>query len=127
MMTLEIPYPETPEGRKAWAKEYSLNAYWSGKHYQQRRKDADYWHQLTLVALLRAERVERFTEPVIITFYWDDNLDIDNHAAIAKMIVDALKKRVIKDDNKKHFIGVEHYFNAGTGKILVKIRKGNEK
>jgi len=52
-----------------------------------------------------------FKKPFVITFYWDDRLDIDNHAYIGKMIVDALKGWVITDDNKRRFKGVSHWYH----------------
>lgn len=75
-------------------------------------KDAKDWHILTTVAMNRAKvRTTPFDKPVIITFYWNDKLDVDNHAAIGKCITDALKKRVIVNDNRKWLKGVEHYFH----------------
>lgn len=41
MIRFTIPYPSTREGMTAWSKRYSLNAYWSGKHYKARSLDAD--------------------------------------------------------------------------------------
>ena len=43
-IVFEIPYPPTKAGRTAWSKLYGLNAYWTGKHWSQRKKDAEYWH-----------------------------------------------------------------------------------
>lgn len=107
-----IPYPATKNGRKFWAAEYGLNAYYSGKHWSQRKQDAQYWHMLTRAAMDRS-KVQRkpFENPVIISFCWNDNLDLSNHAAMAKMIEDAMKGRVIKDDNRRHVQGIEHYFH----------------
>ena len=63
-----------------------------------------------------------FERPAIVTFLWDDGLDIDNHAAIAKCITDALKKRVLQNDNRRWLAGVEHYFHD-KGYIEVIIRE----
>lgn len=107
-----IQYPPTKHGRKFWAKEYGLNAYYSGKHWNQRQQDAQYWHMLTRAAMDRHKVPKNtFERPVIISFYWNDNLDCSNHAAMGKMIEDALKGRVIKDDNRQHVQGIEHYFH----------------
>lgn len=110
--TFLIPYPPTPAGKKAWNKRYGLNAYWAGKHWAQRKQDADYWHRLTL-AEMNKQKVRRhpFGNPVVITFYWNDNLDCSNHAAIAKMIEDAMRGRVIENDNRRWVKGIEHYFH----------------
>ena len=86
-ITFNIPYPPTKKGKSAFCRRFGLNAYYSGKHWAQRKKDADELHALTLVALKQA-RVRRgmVRGPVSITFAWDDGLDIDNHAAIAKAV-----------------------------------------
>lgn len=111
-MKFIIPYPNTKEGRKHWAKEYGLNAIYAGKHWAKRKKDSEFWHYLVTVELKR-QGVERklFKSPVKITFYWHDNLDIDNHAYMGKMIADALKGYLIQDDNKKHYTQVTHKFH----------------
>ena len=81
-IVFEIPYPPTKAGRTAWSKLYGLNAYWAGKHWSQRKKDAEYWHYLVRAELRRQGVKPRvFKHPVYITFYHNDGLDIDNHAA----------------------------------------------
>ena len=60
--------------------------------------------------------------PVEVWFWWDDRLDIDNHALMGKMTVDALKGWLIEDDNKKYFAAVHHGF-WDEGKIGVEIRE----
>lgn len=55
-----------------------------------------------------------------VRFSWDDGLDIDNHAAIGKMIVDALKGYLLVDDNPNWFRRVSHEFWSG-GAIRVDI------
>ena len=47
----------------------------------------------------------------MITFKWNDRLDIDNHAVMGKMIVDALKGRLIEDDSRRWLKGIAHYFH----------------
>ena len=109
-----IPYPRNRAGRLQWTKEYGLNAYWSGKHWAKRKADADYWHRLVEYEMNRQKVTrEPFEVPVVITFFWDDDLDCSNHAAIAKMIEDSMKGRVLKDDSRKWVVGIEHYFGAG--------------
>ena len=118
-----IPYPPTKAGKTAWARQYGLNSYWAGKHWSQRKKDADYWHALVRSELRRQGVKPRLAKgPVQVTFYHDDRLDVDNHAAIGKLVVDALKGVLIADDDRKHFIGVHHLFWEGEG-ILVKIEE----
>lgn len=106
-----IPYPASAAERKKWNKQYGVNAYYGGKPWQERKRDADFWHLLT-VSHMNAQDVRRipFKRPVVITFRWNDRLDIDNHAIIAKMVLDAMKGRVIEDDTRKYVKGVCHYF-----------------
>ena len=105
----DIPYPPTKKGKSAFCRRFGLNAYYSGKHWAQRKKDADELHALTLAALKQA-RVRRgmVRGPVSITFAWDDGLDIDNHAAIAKAVVDALKGYLLPDDDHRWYRQVIH-------------------
>lgn len=105
-MEIVIPYPKGPIGR------FSLNAYYGGKHPAVRRKDAEFWHQM-VKAQLYNQKIPKwiYTKPVKITFWWNDKLDIDNHAAMAKMIVDALKGWVIENDSKKYYACCEHRFH----------------
>lgn len=122
-MTFIIPYPKTKDGRKAWAKEYGLNAIYAGKHWSKRKKDSEFWHYLVL-SELRRQGIERnvFKKPVKITFYWNDNLDIDNHSYMGKMIADALKGYLIEDDRKKYYVEVTHKFHKNDY-ILVKVEE----
>lgn len=111
-----IPYPPTKKGKAAWNKRYSLNAYWAGKHYKQRAEDARTIHTLVVLALRQARiRKELIKAPVEIIFRWHDGLDCDNHAALGKMIVDALKGWVIKDDSPRWVRRVTHEFWTGDG------------
>lgn len=109
----DIPYPPTKKGKSAFCRRFGLNAYYSGKHWAQRKKDADELHALTLAALKQA-RVRRgmVRGPVSITFAWDDGLDIDNHAAIAKAVVDALKGYLLPDDDHRWYRQVIHMFDS---------------
>ena len=106
-----IAYPSDRAERKKWAKRYGLNAIYAGKHWAERKKDSDYWHWLVLSAL-NAQRIKKrpFQRPVRITFSWHDGMDVDNHAYMAKMIVDALKGRLLVDDSKRYFTEAVHRF-----------------
>lgn len=107
-----IPYPESKAKQKQWSKDYGMNAYYAGKHWSVRKRDAEYWHWLVRAAMedQNTRRVP-FKKPVIVIFHWNDRLDIDNHAVMGKMIVDAMKGRVIEDDNRRWVKGVCHYFH----------------
>ena len=118
-----IPYPKTDAGKKQWNKHYGLNAYYSGKHWSQRKRDSEYWHAITMSEMKsQGVRKKPFQNPVIITFYWNDKLDCSNHAVIGKMIEDSMKGRVIQDDSRKWVKGIENYFHDKEY-ILVSIRE----
>ena len=105
MIRFTIDYP------KAFAKEYGLNAYYAGLHWSVRKKRADAWHWMVRAALKsQGIRPRIFQKPVKITFWWDDRLDIDNHAIAAKCTVDALKGCLLADDSRRYVRAVEHRF-----------------
>ena len=111
-MIFEIAYPPTKAAKTAWNKRYGLNAYYSGKHYQARKRDAEELHWIARAAMKKARIKKEFVPwPVEIIFRWNDGLDIDNHAYMGKMIVDALKGRLIQDDTKKYVKSVTHEFH----------------
>jgi hypothetical protein len=120
MIKFIIPYPKTPEGMKDWAEKYGLNAIYSGKHWSKRKKDSEYWHQLVF-SELRRQGIEPILHkaPVEIRFFWNDGLDIDNHAYMGKMIVDSLKGYLIKNDTRKYLSGVLHRFHDKDRKSVV--------
>ena len=119
MIEFTIPYPPK------FAQKYGLNTYYAGVHWTTRQKRADAWH-LTVLLAMHDQHINRriFKRPVKITFYWDDRLDIDNHAVAAKMTVDALKGYLLEDDSKKHLKAVEHRFWNG-GMIKIEIREAD--
>lgn len=120
-MRFTIPYPPTKAGRSQWAKEYGLNAYWSGKHWARRKADAEYWHMLVRSELRKqGVKPRQFKRPVEISFRWRDNLDIDNHAAMGKMILDALKGVLVADDSQKYVAAVHHRYH-NENYILVEV------
>lgn len=121
--SFRIYYPKSKAEQKRWAKEYGMNAYYAGKHWSRRNQDAEFWHLITRNALNRQEvRRTPFEKPVEISFLWNDRLDIDNHAVMGKMIVDALKGRLINDDNRRWLKGVCHRFHE-EDYILVQIKE----
>lgn len=121
MISFTIPYPPTKAGKAAWNRRYGLNAYYAGKHYQQRKRDAQELHAITWAALKKAKVRKQFVEsPVEVRFYWQDGLDIDNHAVIGKAVVDALKGWVLPDDSPRWVRKVSHEFWDG-GEIRVEV------
>lgn len=104
-MTIKIPYPKSLKG-------YSLNDIYAGKHWSLRKKDADYWRYSVWHALQeQGIRKKIISKPVTITFSWCDRLDVDNHAYMGKLIVDALKGYLLQDDSKKYYKEVRHKYH----------------
>ena len=126
MTEFHILYPKSAAGKAAWNKAYGLNAYYSGKHWSIRKRDAEFWHLQTISAINRLGiRYHPYQRPVKISFFWDDKMDIDNHAVIGKMIVDALKGILIVDDTRKYLRKVSHEF-SDDGFITVKVEEIND-
>lgn len=115
----KIDYPS----KNDWGRKYGLNSIYAGKHWTKRQKDSDYWHMLVKACLInQGVKREIFTKPVEITFYWNDRLDISNHAYMAKMIEDALKGYLIADDSRKYV--KKHTYEFHNEKfILVEIKE----
>ena len=123
MISFTIPYPPTKAAMAAWNRRYGLNAYYAGKHYQQRKRDAQELHALTWAALKKARVKKQMVRwPVEVRFYWDDHLDCDNHAVIGKAVVDALKGWVLPDDSPRWVRKVSHEFWNG-GEIRVEVEE----
>lgn len=119
-IVFEISYP-AGKAKVAWNKRFGLNAYYAGKHYQQRKQDAEELHWMAVAAMRRARiRRDLAREPVEVRFFWDDGLDVDNHAVIGKAVVDAMKGYILPDDNRRWLKKVSHAFWDG-GKIRVEI------
>lgn len=108
----KIEYPNTPAGKKQWMKQFGANAYYAGKFWTQRKKDADYWHAMVRACMDRQGLRKRpFDRTVVITMYFNDRLDCSNHSVMFKMIEDGMKGRLIHDDSRKWVKGNEIYFH----------------
>jgi hypothetical protein len=120
----KISYPKSKAGQKHWSKEYGMNAYYAGKHWSARKRDAEFWHMMVR-SCMNDQDVRRvpFKRPVVITFHWNDRLDLDNHAVMGKMIVDAMKGRLIQQDSRKWVKGVSHAFHDRGDFIWVEVRE----
>lgn len=113
-MIFEIPYPTTKRGKAAWNKRFGLNAYYAGKHWSQRKRDAEELHSLALWSMKKAHIRKQFVKcPVEVIFRWNDGLDVDNHAAMGKAFVDAMKGYILPDDNRQWLKRVSHEFWDG--------------
>ena len=121
MIRFTIAYPPTKRGKAAWNKRFGLNAYYAGKHWAQRMMDAVELHAITAADMRRAGIRRKLVQgPVEVRFFWDDGLDVDNHAAIGKAVVDAMKGYLLPDDNRRWVRRVSHEFWDG-GAVLVEV------
>lgn len=110
-MTIEftVPYPVR---KSAWTKRYGLNAYWSGKNHHVRAADARDLETLVRLCLRQqGVPVRLFEKPVSISFWHNTRVDIDNHAAIEKMVVDALKGWLLRNDDRRHYREKHSFFH----------------
>lgn len=122
MIVFDIPYPASKAGKAAFCRRYGLNAYYAGKHWAQRKEDAEELHALTVLCMKQARVRRRMVPgPVKVSFMWDDGLDVDNHAALGKAIVDAMKGYILPDDNHRWFRKVTHELWDG-GCIRVEVK-----
>lgn len=103
MLSFTIPYPTGKRAKQAFTRRFGLNAYYAGKHWAQRGKDAEYIHFLARKAMENAGIEKKILpKPVAMTFLFNDRLDCSNHAAIVKMVEDAMKGWVIRDDGRSY-------------------------
>lgn len=71
-------------------------------------------HTLAVLCMKKAHiRRQMVRSPVEVRFYWNDGLDVDNHAALGKAFVDAMKGYLLPDDNRQWFHRVTHEFWDG--------------
>lgn len=120
-MTFTIPYPPGKRGKADFCRRFGLNAYYAGKPWPARKRDADELHFMALAAMQKAKLPKKLLDhPVKVKFYWDDGLDVDNHAVIGKCVVDAMKGYILHDDRRKWLRGVSHEMWGG-GCIRVEI------
>lgn len=106
-----IDYPDNKAERKRWMKDFGLNAIYAGKHWSARGRDSEYWNWLVRICMQRQGVPKQpFDRPVTIRFYWHDNLDIDNHAYMGKLIADAMKGYLLHDDDRRYYRAVTHAY-----------------
>lgn len=111
MIRFTIPYPPQKKMKSAFCKRFGLNAYYSGKKWPVRKRDAEELHSMAYAAMKVARiRKTYFDMPVAVTFYWDDGLDVDNHAVLGKAFVDAMKGYILHDDTRRYLREVRHCF-----------------
>ena len=109
MIRFEIQYPQGKKGKSSWNRRFGLNAYYAGKSWPERKRDAEELHMIARAAMHRAGiRPGVISSPAQVRFYWADGLDIDNHAVLGKAIADAMKGYLLADDGPKYVRKVSH-------------------
>ena len=76
----------------------SWNQFYAGKHWTMRKQIADTAHWQVRAALTGEEEIIRQPVRILITGYFFDH-PVDSDNVCAKIYVDALKGRIIQDDN----------------------------
>ena len=114
MIRFEIQYPQGKKGKSSWNRRFGMNAYYAGKSWPERKRDAEELHMIARAAMHRAGiKPGVISSPAQVRFYWADGLDIDNHAVLGKAIVDAMKGYLLADDGPKYVRKVSHEFWEG--------------
>ena len=114
MIRFEIQYPQGKKGKSSWNRRFGLNAYYAGKSWPERKRDAEELHLIARAAMHRAGiKPGVISSPAQVRFYWADGMDIDNHAVLGKAIVDAMKGYLLADDGPKYVRKVSHEFWDG--------------
>lgn len=112
MIRFEIQYPQGKKGKSSWNRRFGLNAYYAGKSWPERKRDAEELHMIARAAMHRAGITPEIIQgPVALTFYFDDGLDCSNHAMLVKTIEDAMKGYIIKDDSRKYVQSITMRFH----------------
>lgn len=114
MIRFDIQCPKGGKARTIWNRRFGLNAYYTGKSWPERKRDAEELHMIARAAMHKAGiKAAVFDRPVEIRFFWADRLDIDNHAVLGKAFVDAMKGYILADDSPRHYQKVTHQFWDG--------------
>ena len=114
MIRFDIQYPKGSKAKTIWNRRFGLNAYYAGKSWPERKRDAEELHMIARAAMHRAGiRPVMLRRPVEVRFYWADGLDADNHAVLGKAFVDAMKGYILTDDGPKYVRKVSHEFWEG--------------
>lgn len=93
----------------------SLNKIYGGKHWSERKRDAEQVHSLIKLILNAIGKTEVFPCPVHICIEYNCRLDIDNCGYMSKLIIDGMKGLPIKNDSPKYVQGLSQSFWNGDG------------
>ena len=99
---------------------WGMNSIYSGKHWNERKTQAQEVHLLVRAAIRKQHRsVRMFREPVSVSIWYNSRLDIDNHSYLAKLIIDGMKGVLIEDDDRKHVKELYQGFYVGDRKKII--------
>ena len=82
----------------------SANLIYAGRHWAQRKKDADVYHTMIKEACRKASRINNYPVNIVIWFYFKNRpLDCSNCFYMAKLCEDGLiKAGILKDDSPEY-------------------------
>ena len=101
-----------PSARAHGRSDMDLTPNWAGKKPCVRAEDArDFKTLVRLCLRQQGVPVRLFEKPVSISFWHNTRMDVDNHAAIEKMTVDAIKGWLLRDDDRRHYREKHSFFH----------------
>lgn len=99
---------------------WGMNSIYAGKHWSERKKQAQEVHLLVRAAIRKQNRSARiFRDPVSVSIWYNSRLDIDNHGYLAKLIIDGMKGVLIEDDDRRYVRALYQGFYGGDRKIII--------
>ena len=103
--------------------EWGMNKIYSGKHWNERKQQAQQVHLLVRASIRKQHKsVRLFREPVAIRIWYNSRLDIDNHGFLSKMIIDGMKGVLIQDDDRRYVKELVQGFHSwDRNKIIVEV------
>ena len=98
---------------------WGMNSIYAGKHWSERKKQAQEVHLLVRAAIRKQNRSVRiFREPVSVSIWYNSRLDIDNHGYLAKLIIDGMKGVLIQDDDRRYVRELHQQFHEKDKRLI---------
>lgn len=98
---------------------YGMNAVYSGRHWSERKKQAQSVHMLVRTSIRKQLRnPQMFRVPVSVSIYYNSRLDIDNHGYLAKLIIDGMKGVLIEDDDRRYVRELHQCFHGDDKNVI---------
>lgn len=74
MIRFEIQYPKGGKAKTIWNRRFGLNAYYAGKSWPERKRDAEELHMIARAAMHRAGITPGvISSPAQVRFFWADD------------------------------------------------------